>query len=106
MRLASDDENSHITGHFDLMDCKSGPNRTNAMVVVRIIHFINLVSNDNVGFETRQREKLVLLRSGTDAFEESKATCRGINRVKRQPTALEDSDITLTIDQDQAMVTK
>ncbi|KAI9916544.1 hypothetical protein PsorP6_018224 [Peronosclerospora sorghi] len=94
MRLVLDDENSHITGHFDVMDCKSIPNRTNSMVVVLII-LINLVvivlkqgsatfdvlhSNDNVGFETRRRETLVLLRSGSDAFEETNATCRGIKR--------------------------
>ncbi|KAI9909055.1 hypothetical protein PsorP6_014486 [Peronosclerospora sorghi] len=117
MRLVLDDVNSRITGHFDGMDCKSGPNRTNAMVVVRIMHLINLVvlvlkqgsasfdvlqSNDNVGFETRRRETLVLLRSGPDAFEEAIATCRGIKRVKRQPTVLEDSDMPLTSDQDQS----
>ncbi|KAI9911737.1 hypothetical protein PsorP6_008775 [Peronosclerospora sorghi] len=117
MRLVLDDENSHITGNFDVMDCKSGPNRTNAMVVVRIIHLINLdvlvlkqgsatfdvlQSNDNVEFETRQRETLVLLRTGPDAFEEANATCRGIRRVKRQPTVLEDSDMSLTSDQDQS----
>ncbi|KAI9915646.1 hypothetical protein PsorP6_007096 [Peronosclerospora sorghi] len=117
MRFVLDDENSHITGHFDVMDCKSGPNRTNVMVVVRIIHLINLVvlvlkqgsatfdvlqSNDDVGFETRRRETLVLLRSGPDAFEEVNDTCRGIKRVKRQPTVLEDSDMSLNSDQDQS----
>ncbi|KAI9918423.1 hypothetical protein PsorP6_011767 [Peronosclerospora sorghi] len=52
--------------------------------------------------QTTRRETLVLFRSGPDAFEEANATCRGIKRVKRQPTVLEDSDMSLTSDQDQS----
>ncbi|TDH73955.1 hypothetical protein CCR75_002609 [Bremia lactucae] len=116
LRLVLEDARCQISGHSECYRCISGAKRTNAMVLQRSIHLINVAvlvlkqrasefilpqENEIVCSESKRRQTLALLRSGPEAYEDSDTKSRGKKRVKRQATSSDETNAQICSDSDQ-----
>uniref|UniRef100_A0AAV1TSY6 E3 ubiquitin-protein ligase n=1 Tax=Peronospora matthiolae TaxID=2874970 RepID=A0AAV1TSY6_9STRA len=117
LRLILDDANAHAACDCEGTSCTTGSTRTNAMVVMRAIHIINLAvlvlergadstllpqQYGAVSSDSTRRQTLALLRSGPTAYEEADTTHRGKKRLKRQSSSSDDGIMRMTNDGDQS----
>ncbi|CEG36557.1 e3 ubiquitin-protein ligase [Plasmopara halstedii] len=100
-------EDVHCPGIGSLA-CDRRGKKTNAMVILRAIHLINVAvlvlqrGNDKailpqetepVLSESKIRQTLLLLRNGPEAFRETDVTSRGKKRVKRQSVSSDEVNV-------------